>query len=184
MHKYGWVLIGVLLMVAAGIALAAGLGQPPDDAGEKVADVRKARVLYTADTPATGWQWQAGDWPADRWLRVVDSEASLADLLRARPYLQGRLPGPLDWTQEFLVVAALGVAPSGGYAIRIDKITAAGADVEVRVSGKSPAPSDMVIQIITYPVDAVRLKRAIFLGVGVADTNWRFVDQNGRQVGP
>ena len=121
-----------------------------------------AVVIYSADGHYDTWTWHIGAWPADRWLGVLHSAQELADLLQARPYLEGRLPRAeqTEWRREALVVAALGEAPSGGYAVRIRQVRVAERRQQVTLALKSPSPESLVIQIVTYPVDTVRVPKA------------------------
>lgn len=138
-------------------------------------------IVYKANNPATDWQWPGSDLPADRWCGVLESRQQMAALLTERPYMQERLPQDINWEKEVLVVATLGAAPTGGYAIRINRITANLSLMQVQVAMKGPAPSDIVIQMITYPVDSIRLLRS---SLGQSEVKWQFVDQTGRQIGP
>ena len=136
-------------------------------------------VVYESNNPATGWNWHDGDLPTDHWFGVLENNQQLTALLAERPYLQERLPAEINWKEEVLVVAALGAAPTGGYAVRINQITSSSKSMQVQLAMKSPAPSDMVIQIITYPVDSVCLQRS---KLGPSDAKWHFVDTKGQLI--
>ncbi len=56
------------------------------------------------------------------------------------------------------IVASMGEQPTGGYAIRIRRITVTGQRMTVTVERLSPPPGSVNIQVITYPSDAVRVK--------------------------
>lgn len=65
-----------------------------------------------------------------------------------------------DGTAAWTVVVAMGEQRTGGYEIRVEKITVTASVVTVRVKRTVPPPGGVVIQVITYPADAVRLKRS------------------------
>ena len=54
----------------------------------------------------------------------------------------------LDWGQK----------PTGGYIIKILEAKQVGSTIEVKYMTKSPGPSDIVIQALTYPKDSIKVK--------------------------
>ena len=54
----------------------------------------------------------------------------------------------LDWGQK----------PTGGYSIKILEAKQVGDTIEVKYETKSPKPGDMVIQVLTYPKDSIKVK--------------------------
>jgi hypothetical protein len=65
-----------------------------------------------------------------------------------------------DGSAAWMVLVAMGEQRTGGYEIRVEKITLAGSVVTVSVKQSVPPPGGVVIQVITYPADAVRVKRS------------------------
>ena len=77
----------------------------------------------------------------------------------------------IDFSQEMVVVVALGVRSSGGYGILIDGASEIGADeVAIAVRSISPAARCVVTAALTQPVDIARMPRH--------DGPVRFVERN------
>lgn len=68
-------------------------------------------------------------------------------------------PPPVDFSEEVVVVAAMGTRPSGGYAIRIDSLRYAKDTLWVDVTSLIPGPSCLTTQALTAPVAAVAVER-------------------------
>lgn len=65
-----------------------------------------------------------------------------------------------DGGDAWLIFASMGEQRTGGFAIRIENVTVAGTTVTVTVKRSTPPPDAMVTQMLTYPSDAVRVRRA------------------------
>jgi hypothetical protein len=65
----------------------------------------------------------------------------------------------VDFNQDIVVVAALGPRTSGGERITIDSARAAGQDVDVYVSSRSPAAGCVTTTVMTSPADIVSLSQ-------------------------
>jgi len=159
------------LLVAAGalFALAAG------DSG----------VIYEEQGSA-GWRWREAPLP-DQYLALVVDEADLHLVQLALPdYVWAQHAEQLtQWVQsgKAAVVAYLGEAPTGGYAIRVRQVRVDAQIprpvVTVVVDRRSPGPGEFVTMAITHPIDLVpvereRLPEPPFLV--------RFVDRSGRRL--
>jgi hypothetical protein len=71
-------------------------------------------------------------------------------------------PPPLpqiDFTNEMVIVAALGERPTGGYAILVDGATRTADGLSIRVRAISPGPGCLTTQALTQAVDVARLPR-------------------------
>ncbi|HEX5776209.1 MAG TPA: protease complex subunit PrcB family protein, partial [Caulobacteraceae bacterium] len=66
-------------------------------------------------------------------------------------------PPPVDFSREMLLVAAMGTQPTGGYAIRIDRVIDNGTFLEALVTRTSPGPRCGATAALTNPVDVVRV---------------------------
>jgi hypothetical protein len=79
---------------------------------------------------------------------------------RAHANLMPRPPAPaVDFDQRIVVVAAMGLRSSGGYAIRVDAVHRDGDDLYVRVHEVSPGARCLVTAALTAPITAVALPR-------------------------
>jgi hypothetical protein len=79
---------------------------------------------------------------------------------RAHANLTHTPPAPaVDFADRIVVVAAMGLRSSGGYAIRIDAVHRDGDDLYVRVHEVSPGARCLVTAALTAPVTAVALPR-------------------------
>ena len=65
----------------------------------------------------------------------------------------------IDFANEMVVVAAMGTRPSGGYAIRIDRVARRGNTVWVEVTSSAPGSGCMTTASLTAPVDLVVTQR-------------------------
>ena len=77
-------------------------------------------------------------------------------------YLGGSPVPPLpeiDFSQEMLVVVALGSHPTGGYGILLTGASESADGIEVAVLSSSPGPKCFTTQAFTQPVDVARLPR-------------------------
>ena len=68
-------------------------------------------------------------------------------------------PPAVDLARDMVVLVALGERSSGGHAVRVDGVSAAGDGATVRYTATRPGASCMTTMEITSPVDAVRVPR-------------------------
>lgn len=103
---------------------------------------------------------------------VIEDEASWEDLWTRIHAVMSPAPAlpSVDFSEDVVIVAALGSRPSGGYAIRIDTVQQTGAGIEVLVRQVRPGPGCGVTTAITSPVDLVRVPRV------AADADFREVE--------
>ncbi|HEX6860219.1 MAG TPA: protease complex subunit PrcB family protein [Caulobacteraceae bacterium] len=67
-------------------------------------------------------------------------------------------PAPaVDFGREMVLLASMGPQPTGGYAIRIERVIETPNSLEVLVARTSPGPSCGVTAALTHPVDVVRI---------------------------
>jgi hypothetical protein len=75
----------------------------------------------------------------------------------------GRTPLParpdIDFTQDVVILAAMGTRPSTGFAVTINEVRVHAGTFHVRVTERSPGRSCGVGNAITSPVHAVRASR-------------------------
>jgi hypothetical protein len=67
----------------------------------------------------------------------------------------------IDFSQEQVLVAALGARPSSGYSIRITGASGSGNAINVKVESESPGPSCFVLGVITRPVTVAKMGRTV-----------------------
>jgi hypothetical protein len=70
-------------------------------------------------------------------------------------------PAPaVDFTQEAVVLVAIGQQPNGGHSVRIDSVNRAGSDsIVVRATHRIPGPDCITTQALVEPVDLARIPR-------------------------
>lgn len=134
--------------------------------------------LYVSDMKTSHWRWHGSPRLTKSWFGLLKATHDLEALLAIHPHLRGHLSTVTDWTTSLVVVAALGETPTGGYAVKIHEIVRTGDLVRVTVHMRNPAPTDFVIQALTYPIDSVCLRRDLVS----ADLSWIFLDQTGRRL--
>ncbi len=67
----------------------------------------------------------------------------------------------VDFSASSVVLVAIGQRSSGGHDVRVTGVTRDGADAVVRYAVTEPAPGCMTAQMITSPVDVVRVPRIV-----------------------
>lgn len=88
---------------------------------------------------------------------IVLDEASWHSLWSQR--LEGR-PPPVDFTRDMVLGVALGERPTGGYAVRIERVEReADGTLNVEVREILPPEGALLTQALTQPYHFVRLRR-------------------------
>lgn len=138
----------------------AGPPQPPTAIGVRTSTdtvpALPTTALHEAQTsghaePARVVVRDGGAWRA-AWLVVNGPIGSPAQAAAAPP--------AVDFTREMVVVVAAGERPSGGWAIRVDRIVAASdGGATVYVTTVRPDPACMQTMAVTSPVAVVRAPR-------------------------
>lgn len=77
---------------------------------------------------------------------------------------------PVNFNDEMLIVASMGRQPTGGYSISIDEVYQSPAGIVAVVTETSPAPNCQVTQVVTAPVDVVRIP--------ASNQNVRFIERD------
>lgn len=91
--------------------------------------------------------------------------------------------GSVNYGRETLILLALGEKNTGGYDIRVDRVTLAGNMVQVHYTKIAPAPNSYNDQVLTQPYVLIKLSRFVtpeqvqFIGTdyimpGTSDTQW------------
>jgi hypothetical protein len=82
-------------------------------------------------------------------------------------------PPDVDFSREILVVAAMGERPSGGFEIIVDRACEVDTHLEVFVRSMNFSRCGMQMQVLTAPVDIVRIPRTqlpvVFKEIEVSD---------------
>jgi hypothetical protein len=97
----------------------------------------------------------------ERRREVVRDEAGWAQLwaeIHEGVTPQPALP-PVDFSRDMLIAVATGTRPTGGFDIKVRRVTRGGERLEVAVHETCPAPGDRVSMGLTQPVEVVRLER-------------------------
>jgi hypothetical protein len=84
-------------------------------------------------------------------------------------------PAPVDFSEEVVVVAAMGTRPTGGHAIRIDSVRYSKDTLWVEVTSVVPGPTCVTTQALTAPVAAVAVERR-------PNVEGRFIDREEIQT--
>lgn len=163
--------IGFVIVAAVGLWLA-------------VAGNGSSEIVYEADVP--DWQWSGASFP-DQYMALLSEEDELSSAQAALPdqvWHQTR-----DSLQELLadgntaaIVAYLGEAPTGGYAIRIRAVHVhQGSDRSVTIifARRRPAPDEFVTGAFTYPYEIVPIPRNQLPDEPFAV---QFIDDQGRSI--
>jgi hypothetical protein len=90
---------------------------------------------------------------------VRDAAAWQATWARLRRGPAAESAPAVDFARDMIVVVALGERPSGGYAVRIDSVSAGSPGPVVHYTATEPGEGCMSTQALTAPVDAVQVPR-------------------------
>src|SRR5690606_5051056 len=124
-------------------------------------------------------------------LALITSEMDLRRVQSALPATVWAQVGPeaqerLAAGDSAVIVAYLGEFPTGGYAIRVRRVTVQAAETEgdlpvvtVTVARRQPAPGEFVIQAFTYPYDFVVVPKSSLPG---EPYRVQFVDDDGNEL--
>lgn len=108
------------------------------------------------------------------------SNAELQRILQAHPPRRENAFVELEVGQpNYVLVAGWGEKRTGGYVLRIERVSLRRNRLKVQVRTQAPAPDAMVTQALTYPVDAVLLP-AKRLGRSKSPISIDLVDQEGK----
>lgn len=179
------VLLAFAAVLAAGILMIA-LGRGDQETGRR-------EVVYEADVPS--WSWSGGS-PIDQYFALLTSTEHLRPAEAALPPQVWAEAGPqIEQAlaeDKVAIVAYLGQAPTGGYAIRVRRVevevlaedvteedTDETSTVTIRIARRRPSPDEFVIQTFTNPYDLVTISRD---KLPPAPFHVRFVDDDGHSL--
>ncbi len=98
---------------------------------------------------------------AERGEQVVRDPAAWSALWRRMTAGQSPSSIPtVDFGGEMVLVAAMGLRSSGGYAVTIDRVESTAAGLTAYVTHQSPGPRCGAITAVTQPVDVARIPRS------------------------
>jgi hypothetical protein len=143
-----WIaLAGGAALALGGAAFAASKPAAPRAATVKAWDV-PARHLVGGARGDVGYQ-------------VFYTEPAWKAAAKLRPWSTGSAPADpkVDWTRDMVITASGGSKPTAGYGLRITSVQRVGKDIVVRVRETRPAADAITSQVITYPSDAVAVRR-------------------------
>jgi hypothetical protein len=140
-------------LMAAGAALAIGAG-----AGGAAKPAAPHPAVKTWDVPS---RHLVGGARGDVGYQVFYTEAAWKAAASSRPWSGGTAPAAarVDWTRDMVITASNGSKPTAGYGLRITSVQRVGKDIVVRVRETRPAADVITAQVITYPSDAVAVRR-------------------------
>ena len=110
----------------------------------------KGTLIYKTSQKIEG-QWRQEEYPQDSKFVTITPD----NLEQKKEELRNTDGLSLDG--GLAVYVALGECPTGGYNIQVREIRKADQTLVVTIKAISPAPDQMVTQVITYPYDLVRL---------------------------
>lgn len=136
-----------LLCGGACTAQAPPSAEPPAGSVETAVEPIAIDGSYTGvDEPLRALVRTEGEW-GDLWARLAANRIP-------RP-----APPAIDFSARVVVVAAMGTRPTGGHAIRIDRVSYAGDTLWVEVTSVAPGTGCLTTQALTAPVAAVAVER-------------------------
>jgi hypothetical protein len=146
--------IGLVRLAALGAACvwactaaAPPTSDPPAGSDEIPASPIAIDGSYTGlEEPLRAVVRSAGEW-RDLWARLAANRIPVP------------APPEIDFSERVVVVAAMGSRPTGGHAIRIDRVSYAGDTLWVEVTSVAPGAACVTTQALTAPVAAVSVER-------------------------
>jgi len=120
----------------------------------------------------------ANGWDDAATVVVRDRDAWQATWNKMHERLAGpRPPMPaVDFSSEMIVVIALGARSTSGFGVTITGASESDGVITIDALSTGPGPGCVTAQVITYPIDLVRLPRrssAVFFRVGAGVTSCR-----------
>lgn len=142
--------------------------------------VSKVENLILGDNAALKWNW-AGKTP------LPGARFELVTTRSAARKIAAQLPKPLQasafknvkFTREAAIIAYLGEAPNGGYAVDIHSVQIDGSGITVRVSRRAPRPGEVNLMVLSYPMDIKSFAKS---NLPKAPYTVRFIDQTGAEI--
>lgn len=149
-----------------------------------VAGTGSTDVVY--ETPDPDWNW-SGPSLADEFFALLLDESELRQVESALPEQvwersRDRLEGWLNDGNIAVIVAYLGEASTGGYAIRVRSVhvkRGTSPSVTIAIARRRPDPDEFVTQVVTYPLEIVPIERDM---LPEAPFDVRFVDVDGQPL--
>lgn len=133
--------------VSACTAAAPPSSDPPAGSVEVSASPIAIDGSYTGlEEPMRALVRSQGEW-RDLWARLAANRIPIP------------APPEIDFSERVVVVAAMGTRPTGGHAIRIDRVSYAGDTLWVEVTSVVPGAGCMTTQALTAPAAAVSVER-------------------------
>ena len=120
----------------------------------------------------------ANGWDDAATVVVRDRDTWQATWNKMHERLAGTRP-PLpavDFSAEMVVVIAIGARSSSGFGVTITRASESDGVITVDALSTGPGPGCITLQVITYPIDVVRLPRrssAVYFRVGAGVTSCR-----------
>lgn len=149
-----WIGLAVAaLLIGAGVWWSMAADQRRDEGG-----AAGEPVVLMEREPPEGWRWREERLPEDGFFGLLRGKEDWEAFASAHPQAAGRLAEP-DWRREALVVAYLGTAPTGGYAVRIERVLRQPETLRVDLALRSPAPGEFVTLAMTHPIDSVSVPK-------------------------
>ncbi len=134
-----------------GCGQSAPSSSPPSRDPLMAADSQSFTVLLSANTSGFDEGTE---------LVLRDEKAFTTAWRTAHQTIPGNPAPTVDFQRDMVVLLALGARRTGGFSVRFDGITSADSGAVVRYTVTSPGPGCMTTQMITSPVEMVRVPRA------------------------
>lgn len=121
---------------------------------------------------------QAGPTLSDSYFAVVSTEEDFSGLYREihSGEIPSPQPPPVDFSESFIVVIAMGEKPTAGYAVEIGQVVREGSKLKVEIRYIEPPAERMLATVITRPYALIRVERQPGLETII------FVDPDGKHL--
>ena len=133
-------------------------------------------IIHMGNDTFLKWVWTAQpDVSGSVYELVTSAEQAQKVLHRLPQHLRAQVFKDIDFERQAAIVAYLGEAPRGGYAVDIHSVQISDSQVWVNISRRAPGPDEITTLAITHPLSVKSLPLA---DLPEGDYEVRFVDQN------
>lgn len=133
-------------------------------------------IIHMGNDAAQKWAWTSGPGLSGSLYELVTSAEQAQKVLARLPrHLQSDAFKGIDFKRQAAIVAYLGEAPTGGYAVDIHSVQITGNQVWVNISRRAPGADEITTMALTYPL---AVKAIALTDLPDKPYQVRFVDQN------
>jgi hypothetical protein len=133
-------------------------------------------IIHMGNDAALKWIWTSKPGLSGALYELVTSAEQAQKVLGRLPkHLQSDAFKGIDFQRQAAIVAYLGEAPRGGYAVDIHSVQISGSQVWINITRRAPGADEITTMALTYPL---AVKAIPLTDLPAKPYEVRFVDQN------